>query len=70
MQEDNLLRIRHRQIPQDHGVHHAEDGGVGADAQREHEDHDGREEWASPEGSHREFQIWKQTRHQFLYERA
>ena len=41
MDEDEPLRSLVRQRPQQHAVHHAEDGGVGADAerQREHRGH-------------------------------
>jgi len=35
MEEDQLLRIRYRKKTQQDGIHHAEDGGVGADPQRD-----------------------------------
>ncbi len=38
-----------RQRPEEHGVEHAEDGGVGADPERERQDGNGREAWTAEE---------------------
>ena len=46
---DELLRIGVRKRPQQHAVNRAEDGGRGADAERERPDRDCREERASPQ---------------------
>jgi hypothetical protein len=43
------LRIPERQRLEEHAVHHGEDGAVGADAQRERRDGDGREPRRAPQ---------------------
>ena len=43
-----------RQLAQQHGIDDAEDGGVGADAEREGSDDDRSEPWCAQERAHRE----------------
>jgi len=52
-QEPQVFRLRHGQRTQQHGVHDAEDGGVGRDAEREHEKGDDREAAAAAEAAQR-----------------
>src|SRR6185369_11582728 len=42
-QVDELVRIGHRQVAQQDGIHGAEDGGIGPDAERQSEDSNDRE---------------------------
>jgi hypothetical protein len=53
LQLHQLLRVSHRQPPQHQRIDQAEDGGIGADAQRQRQHDDKREAWVfgeHPEG--------------------
>ena len=52
-EEPQIFGLRHGQRTQQHGVHDAEDGGVGGDAEREHEERDEREAGAAAETAQR-----------------
>ena len=52
-QEPQVFRLRHGQRTQQHGVHDAEDGGVGRDAEGKHEERDEREAAAAAETAQR-----------------
>src|SRR6266567_3695265 len=42
---DQLLRLSVGEWPQHHGIHDAEDSGVGADGERQRDDRNGRQPW-------------------------
>jgi hypothetical protein len=42
---DQLLRLSVGEWPQHHGIHDAENGGVGADGERQRDDHNCRQAW-------------------------
>ena len=58
-----LLRILHRQQPQEHLIDECEDGGVGADAERHRQNRDGREAGMVPPGAKRKPEIGEQMTH-------
>lgn len=48
-EEPQFFGLLHGQRPQQHGIYDTEDGGVGGDAEREHEERDEREAGAAAE---------------------
>ena len=57
MKQYELLRMANRKARQHNRVEDRENGGVGADRERESEDRDGGETWGLPQYSERETQI-------------
>src|SRR6185437_15855275 len=56
-EQHQFLRIVHRERTEQDGVEQREDSGVGANAQAEREDGDGREPWAPPQLTNSETQV-------------
>ena len=56
-QQQELLRVPIGQLTDQHGVHQAEDGGIGADSQRKSDDGDRREPWVPAKHANAEAEI-------------
>ena len=57
VEHDQLVRARDRQLAQQDLIDEREDGGVGADAERERQDRDGREQGTAAESAERQAQV-------------
>ena len=62
-EEQKLRGLLVRKWPEQHSIHHAENGGVGANSQRQRQDGNQGEAGVLPQHAQREFQVLHQSQH-------